>query len=65
MLVFKQLFTFLMHAVPLMTLAGAKAKSKTKNTFIVQASIMIITYGCQNNFIVHATGNPFPIYSNI
>jgi hypothetical protein len=37
----------------LMTLA--KAKAKTNETFIVQASPMIITYDCQNMFIVQAT----------
>jgi hypothetical protein len=35
--------------------AGAKAKSKT-NTFIVQASIMIVTHDRQNITIVQATG---------
>jgi hypothetical protein len=37
----------------LMTLA--KAKAKTNETFIVQASLMIITYDRQNMFIVQAT----------
>ncbi len=37
-----------------MTLATAKAK--TNETFIVQASLTIITYNCQNIFIVQATG---------
>ncbi len=31
----------------------AKAKAKTNETFIVQASLKIITYDCQNMFIVH------------
>jgi hypothetical protein len=34
----------------------AKAKAKTNETFIVQASLMIVTYDCQNMFIVQATG---------
>jgi hypothetical protein len=34
----------------------AKAKAKTNETFIVQASLTIVTYDCQNMFIVQATG---------
>ncbi len=34
----------------------AKAKAKTNETFIVQASLTIITYDSQNIFIVQATG---------
>ncbi len=33
----------------------AKAKAWTIKTFIVQASPMIVTYDCQNIFIVQAT----------
>jgi hypothetical protein len=33
----------------------AKAKAKTNETFIVQASLTIFTYDCQNIFIVQAT----------
>jgi hypothetical protein len=40
-----------------MTLANAKAK--TNETFIVQASLMIVTYNRQNIFIVQATGLGF------
>ncbi len=36
----------------------AKAKAKTNETFMVQASLMIITYDHQNIFIVQATGLP-------
>ncbi len=35
----------------------AKAKAKTNETFIVQASLMIVTYNRQNMFIVQATGD--------
>jgi hypothetical protein len=34
----------------------AKAKAKANETFIVQASLTIVTYDCQNMFIVQATG---------
>ncbi len=34
----------------------AKAKAKTNETFIVQASLTIITNNCQNIFIVQAIG---------
>jgi hypothetical protein len=34
----------------------AKAKAKTNETFIVQASLTIITYDHQNIFIAQATG---------
>jgi len=34
----------------------AKAKAKTNETFIVQASLTIVTYDRQNMFIVQATG---------
>jgi hypothetical protein len=34
----------------------AKAKAKTNETFIVQASLVIVTYNRQNMFIVQATG---------
>jgi hypothetical protein len=33
----------------------AKAKAKTNKTFIVQASLTIVTYDHQNMFIVQAT----------
>ncbi len=33
----------------------AKAKAKTNETFIVQASLTIVTYDRQNIFIVQAT----------
>ncbi len=33
----------------------AKAKAKTNERFIVQASLMIVTYDGQNMFIVQAT----------
>ncbi len=33
-----------------------KAKAKTNETFMVQASLTIITYDHQNMFIVQATG---------
>ncbi len=34
----------------------AKVKAKTNETFIVQASLTIVTYDRQNMFIVQATG---------
>jgi hypothetical protein len=34
----------------------AKAKAKTNETFIVQASLMIVIYDRKNMFIVQATG---------
>jgi len=34
----------------------AKAKAKTNETFIVQASLTIVTYDRQNMFIVQAIG---------
>jgi hypothetical protein len=34
----------------------AKAKTKTNETFIVQASLMIVTYDRKNMFKVQATG---------
>jgi hypothetical protein len=34
----------------------AKVKAKTNETFIVKASLTIVTYNCQNMFIVQATG---------
>jgi hypothetical protein len=33
----------------------AKAKARANETFIVQASLTIIMYGCQNIFIIQAT----------
>jgi hypothetical protein len=33
----------------------AKAKARANETFIVQASLALIMYGCQNIFIVQAT----------
>ncbi len=36
----------------------AKAKAKTNETFLVQASLTIVTYDRQNMFIVQATGFP-------
>jgi hypothetical protein len=35
----------------------AKAKATTNEIFIVQASLMIITYDRKNMFIVQATGD--------
>jgi hypothetical protein len=32
-----------------------KAKARANKTFIVQASLTIVTYNCQNIFIVHGT----------
>jgi hypothetical protein len=40
----------------------AKAKAKTNETFIVQASLMIVTYDRQNMFIVQATGQQIICY---
>ncbi len=37
----------------------AKAKEKTNETFMVQASLTIVTYDRQNMFIVQATGAVF------
>jgi hypothetical protein len=37
----------------------AKAKAKTNETFIVQASLTIVTYDRQNMFIVQAIVNIF------
>ncbi len=37
----------------------AKVKAKTNETFIVQASLTIVTYDHQNMFIVQATGPSF------
>jgi hypothetical protein len=34
----------------------AKSKAKTNETFIIQASLMIVTYDRKNMFIVQATG---------
>ncbi len=34
----------------------AKAKARANETFIVQASLTIVTSDCQNIFIVQATG---------
>ncbi len=34
----------------------AKAKAKTNETFILQASLTIVTYDRKNMFIVQATG---------
>jgi hypothetical protein len=34
----------------------SKANAKTNVTFIVQVSLMIVTYDCQNMFIEEATG---------
>jgi hypothetical protein len=42
----------------------AKAKAKTNETFIVQASLMIVTYDRQNIFIVQATGRLEGLYEN-
>jgi hypothetical protein len=40
----------------------AKAKAKTNETFIVQASLTIITFDCQNIFIVQATGKVIRLF---
>ncbi len=37
----------------------AKAKARANRTFIVQASLTIVTYDCQNMFIVQATERCF------
>ncbi len=37
-----------------------KAKARANETFIVQASLMIVTYDCQNIFIVQATDVALP-----
>jgi hypothetical protein len=37
-------------------MAAAKAKARANITFIVQASVTIVTYDCKNIFIVQATG---------
>jgi hypothetical protein len=42
-----------------MTLAKARRLALRVNTFIIQASIMIVTYDRQNIFIVQATGVHF------
>jgi hypothetical protein len=47
----------------------AKAKAKTNETFIVQASLTIVTYDCQNMFmyrpqVLIARGNTFRIVYN-
>ncbi len=43
----------------------AKAKGKTNETFIVQASLTIVTYDRQNMFIVQATGvNVIKLFSS-
>jgi hypothetical protein len=34
----------------------SQAKARANETFIVQASLTIVTYDCQNIFIVKATG---------
>ncbi len=39
----------------------AKAKAKTNETFIVQASLTIATYDCKNMFIVQTTGGVFTL----
>ncbi len=39
----------------------AKAKAKTNETLIVQASLTIITYDHQNMFIVQATAVTFSL----
>jgi hypothetical protein len=36
----------------------AKVKAKANKTFKVQASLTVITYDCQNIFIVQATACP-------
>ncbi len=43
-----------------MALANTKAKARARpnKTFKVQASLMIVTYDCQNIFIVQATVKP-------
>ncbi len=38
-------------------MALAKARGKTNETFIVQASLTIVTCDCQNMFVVQATGH--------
>jgi hypothetical protein len=48
----------------------AKAKAKTNETFIVQASLTIITYDRQNMFIVQATDdkeyqNSYPLQNGV
>jgi hypothetical protein len=43
----------------------AKAKAKINETFIVQASLMIVTYDHKNMFIVQATGPPLKLIKTI
>jgi hypothetical protein len=43
----------------------AKAKAKTNDTFIVQASSTIVTYDHQNMFIVQATGQLYDVHNKI
>jgi len=40
----------------------SQAKAKTNETFIVQASLTIITYDLQNIFIVQATGKVIRLF---
>ncbi len=42
----------------------AKAKAKTNDTFLVQASLTIITYDRKNMFIVQATGKRISVLEN-
>ncbi len=42
----------------------AKAKAKTNETFIVQVSLMIVTYDHQNMFIVQATALAYFVFSS-
>ena len=43
----------------------AKAKAKANETFIVQASLMIVTYDRQNIFIAQATGFSWQTKGNL
>ncbi len=43
----------------------AKAKAKTNETFIVQMSLMIVTYDCKDMFIVQATGGTPALLASI
>jgi len=40
----------------------SQAKAKTNETFIVQASLTIVTYDLQNIFIVQATGKVIRLF---
>ncbi len=43
----------------------AKTKARANKTFIVQASLTIITYDCQNSFIKRPLFSGFTVFSNL